>query len=114
MNLVQKVVIKVTSMNGQKSLFKAMKIAAWVSGVESAASKEDYKTQIEITGDGMDAVALTSLLRKKEGYAELVSVGPAGGGDKKDESKPTETGPKIQSPGGLALSRRCASLRVCR
>lgn len=94
-------------MNGQKSLFKAMKIAAWVSGVESAASKEDYKTQIEITGDGMDAVALTNLLRKKVGHAELVSVGPAGGGDKKDESKPTETGPKIQSlevlpyPGGV-------------
>ncbi|XP_044503667.1 heavy metal-associated isoprenylated plant protein 16-like [Mangifera indica] len=103
----QKVVIKVTSLNGQKSRSKAMKIAVGVSGVESAALKGDDKTQIEITGDGMDAVALTNLLRKKVGHAELVSVAPAGGGDNKEESKPTETGPTIQSlevlpyPGGV-------------
>lgn len=84
-------------MNEKKSRSKALKIAVGVFGVESAALKGDDKTQIEITGDGMDAVALTSLLRKKVGHAELVSVGPAGAGDKKDDSKPKENDPKIQS-----------------
>ncbi|KAJ0051385.1 hypothetical protein Pint_01794 [Pistacia integerrima] len=93
----QKVVIKVTSMNGQKSRSKVLKIAVGGFGVESAALKGDDKTQIEITGDGMDPVALTSLLRKKVGHAELVSVGPAGGGDKKEESKGKENEPKIES-----------------
>ncbi|KAJ4730283.1 putative Heavy metal transport/detoxification superfamily protein [Melia azedarach] len=68
-------------MCGQKSRSKALKIAAWCfSG--------DDKSQIEVTGDGVDAVALTTMLRKKVGYAELVSVGAAGGGG--DEKKAEE------------------------
>ncbi|KAJ4730272.1 Heavy metal-associated isoprenylated plant protein [Melia azedarach] len=82
----QKVVIKI-SMEGHKSRSKALKVAVGVCGVESAALKGDDKSQIEVTGDGMDSVALTSLLRKKVGYAELVSVGPADGGQKKEEPK---------------------------
>uniref|UniRef100_A0A5B7CAQ1 HMA domain-containing protein n=1 Tax=Davidia involucrata TaxID=16924 RepID=A0A5B7CAQ1_DAVIN len=85
----QKVVIKV-SMNGQKSRSKAMKIAVGVSGVESAALQGQDKSQIEVTGDGVDAVALTTLLRKNVGYAELVSVSQVGEkkeGEKKQDPK---------------------------
>lgn len=64
--------------------------------MESAALKGDDKSQIEVTGDGMDPVLLTSLLRKKIGYAELVSVGPAG--EKKDENKPKNPEVKPQPP----------------
>ncbi|KAK3025521.1 hypothetical protein RJ639_042056, partial [Escallonia herrerae] len=78
----QKVVIKV-SMNDQKSRSKAMKIAVGSTGVESAALKGEGKNQLEVVGDGIDAVALTTLLRKNVGFAELVSVGP----DKKDDEK---------------------------
>ncbi|XP_044492595.1 heavy metal-associated isoprenylated plant protein 16-like [Mangifera indica] len=94
----QKVVIKVTSMNGQKSRSKALQIVVGGFGVESVAFKGDDKTQIEVTGDGMDAVALTSLLRKKMGYAEIVSLGPVAAEGKKDKDK-AEKGndPKIQS-----------------
>ncbi|XP_012067039.2 heavy metal-associated isoprenylated plant protein 16-like [Jatropha curcas] len=94
----QKIVIKV-SMNGHKSRSKALKIVVGVSGVESAALGKDDKNQIEVIGEGVDAVKLTSLLRNKLGkkdcltcflsnnktYAELVSVSPVG--DKADEKK---------------------------
>ncbi|KAK1567162.1 hypothetical protein Q3G72_008805 [Acer saccharum] len=74
----QKVVIKVT-MNGQKSRSKALKIVVGASGVESAAWKGD---NIEVTGEGLDPTCLTLLLRKKLGYADLVSVE-----EKKEEKK---------------------------
>lgn len=51
-------------------------------GVESAAIKGDDKNQLEVVGE-IDAAALTSLLRKNLGQADLVSVGPAGGGGDK-------------------------------
>ncbi|MBA0769824.1 hypothetical protein Gotri_018521 [Gossypium trilobum] len=83
-------VLKV-SMNGDKSRSKALKIAVGLSGVESASLKGDDKSQIEVTGDGVDAVKLTSQLRKSVGFAELVSVSAAGGEkkeEKKDDPKP--------------------------
>ncbi|XWS36665.1 hypothetical protein CRYUN_Cryun20dG0104900 [Craigia yunnanensis] len=86
----QKMVVKVT-MNGQKSRSKALKIAVGLSGVESASLKGDDKSQIEVTGDGVDPVQLTSLIRKSVGYAELVSVSAVGGEkkeEKKEEAKP--------------------------
>ena len=64
-------------------------------GVESASLKGDDKSQIEVTGDGVDPVQLTSLLRKSVGYAELVSVS-AVGGEKKEEKK-EETKPPAAS-----------------
>ncbi|KAL9457241.1 hypothetical protein AB3S75_006312 [Citrus x aurantiifolia] len=75
----QKMVIKVY-MNKHKSRSKALKVAVGFSGVESVALKGDDMSQIEVTGDGVDAVALTTSLRKKVGYAEVVSVGAAGAG----------------------------------
>lgn len=59
-----------------------------VAGVESAALKGDDKCQIEVIGNGIDAVQLTTLLRKGVGYTELMTVGAAD--EKKPEEKKTE------------------------
>ena len=87
--LQQKVVIKV-AMNGQKSRTKALKIAVGVSGVESAALKGQEKDEIEVTGEEIDVVALTFLLRKNVGNAEVVCVGAAEKKEQKKEEKKEE------------------------
>ncbi|KAL3364283.1 hypothetical protein AABB24_013172, partial [Solanum stoloniferum] len=76
----QKVVIRL-SLNGndRKYRTKAFKIAVSQSSVESAAITGDGKNQLVVVGE-VDAATLTSLLRKNLGQADLVSVGPAGGG----------------------------------
>ncbi|KAL0306699.1 UNVERIFIED_CONTAM: hypothetical protein Sradi_6087200 [Sesamum radiatum] len=51
-------------MNDEKSRSKALKISVCVSG----------KNQVEVVGEGIDAVELTRRLRKNVAYAELVSV----------------------------------------
>ncbi|KAL3508943.1 hypothetical protein ACH5RR_028345 [Cinchona calisaya] len=92
----QKVVIKL-SMHDQKSRKKALKTVAGHTGVESTALQGQEKNQIEVVGEGIDAVVLTTLLRKNLGYAEIVSVSPVGqkkpdekkGDDKKDDAKKT-------------------------
>ncbi|XP_011009814.1 PREDICTED: uncharacterized protein LOC105114819 [Populus euphratica] len=81
----QKIVIKVT-VSGPKSRSKSLQIAVGFSGVESAGLGGQDKSQIEVVGDGVDAVELTNCLRKKVGYAEIVSV--AAVGEKKEEKKP--------------------------
>ncbi|KAK1436443.1 hypothetical protein QVD17_02223 [Tagetes erecta] len=87
----QKIVVKVT-MSGDKKSRKALKIAVGISGVESASFVGSDKDQIAVTGEGIDSVELTRLLRKRVGYTELVSVGPVE--DKKPaESKPAESKP---------------------
>ncbi|MFS7933894.1 hypothetical protein Hanom_Chr04g00385171 [Helianthus anomalus] len=80
----QKIVVKV-SMDGDKKARKALKIAVSISGVVSASFVGSDKDQIAVTGEGIDSVELTTLLRKKVGYTELVSVGPVEA--KKDEPK---------------------------
>ncbi|CAJ2668377.1 unnamed protein product [Trifolium pratense] len=40
-------------------------------GVEGATIEGDSKDELEVTGEGVDSVRLTSLLRKKFGHAEL-------------------------------------------
>ncbi|XP_058218095.1 heavy metal-associated isoprenylated plant protein 46-like [Rhododendron vialii] len=80
----QKVVIKLP-LNAKKSSCKAMQIAVGVPGVASAAWAGEDKNQIEVTGDGIDAVALTMLLRKNVGFAELVSVAPVSEDNKSNE-----------------------------
>ncbi|KAG5232115.1 heavy metal-associated isoprenylated plant protein [Salix suchowensis] len=69
----QEIVIKV-KVNGPKSRSKALQTAAGLSGVESAGLGGQDKSQIEVVGDGVDAVELVNLLRKKVGYAKLASV----------------------------------------
>lgn len=73
--MMQKVVIKV-AMKERKSRSKALKIVAGVRGVESTALAGQDMNHVVVTGDGIDAVALTRLLRKKVGSSKLLSVGP--------------------------------------
>ena len=79
----QKVVIKV-AMNGNKSRSKVLKIAVVAPGVESAGFTGKELDQLEVVGEGIDAVVLTSLLRKNVGPSDLISVGSA---EKKEEKK---------------------------
>ncbi|KAB2606076.1 hypothetical protein D8674_005793 [Pyrus ussuriensis x Pyrus communis] len=43
-------------------------------GVTSVAFKRANRDQLVITGDGIDAAGLVKSLRKKLGYADLLSV----------------------------------------
>ncbi|KAK3001298.1 hypothetical protein RJ639_021942, partial [Escallonia herrerae] len=69
---------------------KAMTIAV---GVETAALTGEQKDQIEVTGDRIDAVTLATLLRKKVGFAEVLSVGP----EKKEDDKKPKIEDKIEA-----------------
>ncbi|KAF5473405.1 hypothetical protein F2P56_010017 [Juglans regia] len=73
-------------LDGQKVRTKALKIAVSVSGVESASLKGDDKDQIEVKGDMIDTVELTSLLRKKVGPAHIITVEA----EKKEDEKVLE------------------------
>ncbi|CAH1446398.1 unnamed protein product [Lactuca virosa] len=87
--LQQKIVVTVT-MNNENKIRKAMKIVVSLSGVESASFVRSDKTQIAVTGEHVDSVELATLLRKRVGYTELLSVGPV------EEKKPAaakETNP---------------------
>ncbi|KAJ3698284.1 hypothetical protein LUZ61_001989 [Rhynchospora tenuis] len=77
----QKVVVKL-SLDDAKKRAKALKTAATMDGVISVALDGDKLTVI---GDGTDVVNLTTQLRKKLGYADLISV--SSGDDKKEEKK---------------------------
>ncbi|KAL3715407.1 hypothetical protein ACJRO7_007182 [Eucalyptus globulus] len=77
----QKLVIKLSLNNhtsrvccfgSQNPRSKAMKIVAGFPGIQSVEWDKD-QDQIKVTGV-VDAINLTSLLRKKVGFAELVSV----------------------------------------
>ncbi|XP_077236605.1 heavy metal-associated isoprenylated plant protein 16-like [Tasmannia lanceolata] len=84
----QKAVIKL-QVHDQKDQKKAMKIAVGVKGVFSASFEGDDKSKIAVLGEGTDAIVLTTSLRKKMGFAELISVGPAE--EKKEEKKEVDT-----------------------
>ncbi|KAL3715406.1 hypothetical protein ACJRO7_007181 [Eucalyptus globulus] len=94
---MKKVVIKV-SMNDNTPRFccfnlrssraKALRVAGGFRGVESVKTG-DGKDQIEMTGN-FDSVALTNLLRKKVGFAEIIAVSEADAKPSKVEDKPKE------------------------
>lgn len=52
--------------------------------MQAACLKGKDKEQIEVKGEGIDTVKLTSLIRKKVGHADIVSVKE----DKKEDKKP--------------------------
>ncbi|XP_010246562.1 PREDICTED: uncharacterized protein LOC104589819 [Nelumbo nucifera] len=79
----QKIVVKV-SLQSAKDRSKAMRTVVGVSGVETAALQGDDKNQIAVIGEGIDSIELTTSLRKKFGYADLLTVGPD---EKKEEKK---------------------------
>ncbi|KAG7958468.1 hypothetical protein I3843_10G022500 [Carya illinoinensis] len=74
-------------LDGRKVRTKALKIAVGVSGVESASLKGDDRDQIEVKGDMIDAVKLTTLLRKKVGPAHIISAAEVKKEEKKEEKK---------------------------
>ncbi|KDO40226.1 hypothetical protein CISIN_1g048349mg [Citrus sinensis] len=60
-------------LENDKSRSKALKIVGGMPGVESVAFKGDDRSQIEVTGDGMDAIVLFMSLRKKLRYATFIA-----------------------------------------
>ncbi|KAJ0873835.1 hypothetical protein HanPSC8_Chr11g0457041 [Helianthus annuus] len=70
----QKIVVKM-AVNSEKKSRKALKIAVSVAGVESASFVGSDKHQIALTGERIDPIQLTKLLKKGVGHTELVSVG---------------------------------------
>ncbi|ONH99454.1 hypothetical protein PRUPE_6G030400 [Prunus persica] len=81
----QKIVVSVP-MHCDKCRTKALKIAAAAHGVNKVSIEVD-KGHMEVIGDGVDSVCLTSLLRKKLGFATIVKVEEVKGAkdDKKEE-----------------------------
>ncbi|KAF5726524.1 hypothetical protein HS088_TW22G00202 [Tripterygium wilfordii] len=78
---------------------KALKIAVCLPGVEQAALGGTEKDQIEVTGNGIDAVRLTDMLRKKVGFAYLISVTPVGEEKKKEKKEKPQVKPMVCSYG---------------
>ncbi|CAN6559115.1 unnamed protein product [Malus baccata var. baccata] len=89
----QKIVVKV-QLNCEKCRTKALKIAAVAKGV-STVSIEVEKEHVVVIGDGVDAVDLAKSLKKKFGFATIVSVEEVGKPEKVE--KPEEPEP-IQWP----------------
>ncbi|KAF7058417.1 hypothetical protein CFC21_065485 [Triticum aestivum] len=75
----QKIVLKLP-LDGERNRRKAFKAAVGMAGVTSATLEGD---KIIILGDGVDPIALTTMLRRSLGKAELVSV--SSGDDKKKD-----------------------------
>ncbi|KAI3496853.1 hypothetical protein L1887_39231 [Cichorium endivia] len=71
--MMQKIVIKMQPKCG-RCRTKAMMIAAKASGVNSVELQGENKNQMVVIGDGVDAAALTSLVRKKIKNASLEMV----------------------------------------
>ncbi|KAJ4791900.1 Copper transport protein family [Rhynchospora pubera] len=78
----QKVVVKLASLDDSKKRTKALKTAVSMEGIVSVSIDRD---RLVVVGDGTDVVSLTNMLRKKLGYAELISV--TSGDDKIKEEK---------------------------
>jgi hypothetical protein len=60
------------------------------AGVEAASLKGQDKDQIEVKGEGIDTVKLATLIRKKVGHADIVSVAEEKKEDKKEDKKDGE------------------------
>ncbi|XVF10624.1 hypothetical protein REPUB_Repub07fG0198600 [Reevesia pubescens] len=84
--MAQKVVLKIMTMNDEKTKKKAIEAVADIYGVDSiAANIKEQK--LTIIGE-MDTVAIAKKL-KKIGKVDIVTVGPAKE-EKKDEKKDPE------------------------
>lgn len=64
--------------------------------MESASFVGSDNDQIEVTGEGIDSVKLTTLLRKGIGYTELLSVDSVPEEEKKPDAA-EETNPTVAS-----------------
>ncbi|KAK9202940.1 hypothetical protein WN943_013193 [Citrus x changshan-huyou] len=82
--MARMVVLKMMTMNDEKTKQKAIEAAADIYGVDSITA--DLKEQKLIIIGDMDAVAIAKKL-KKIGKIEIVSVGPAKADTKEEEKK---------------------------
>nr|DAD40082.1 TPA_asm: hypothetical protein HUJ06_014405 [Nelumbo nucifera] len=82
----QKIVIKV-DMHCDDCRHKAMRIAAEAYGVISV-KLDDSKDKLEVVGNEVDTTCLTNILRKKVGYAVLITI------EEVKPPKPPEPKPK--------------------
>ncbi|XP_058112930.1 uncharacterized protein LOC131255974 [Magnolia sinica] len=80
--------MKVPMMNDPKCRSKAMKAAVSIPGVISATLEGNDMDQLAVVGNEVDSVKLTTLLRKKMGITELISLAVVD--EKKDEEKKEE------------------------
>ncbi|XP_017641663.1 heavy metal-associated isoprenylated plant protein 39-like isoform X1 [Gossypium arboreum] len=86
----QKVVVKIMTMNDEKTKKKAIEAVADIYGVDSIAA--DVKEQkLTVIGE-MDTVVIAKKL-KKIGKVDIVTVGPAKE-EKKDDKKDDKKGEK--------------------
>ncbi|GAB4845875.1 hypothetical protein Ancab_024879 [Ancistrocladus abbreviatus] len=85
----QKIVLKV-QLTCEKCRRKAMKVAVAASGVISVAVPGNEKDELVVIGMGVDAACLTEKLRKKVGYASIVSVEEVKEQKKKEDKKDKE------------------------
>ncbi|XP_058113370.1 heavy metal-associated isoprenylated plant protein 47-like isoform X1 [Magnolia sinica] len=92
----QKIVIKVPTMNNPKCRSKAMKAVVSLPGVISATLEGNDMDQLAVVGDGVDSVTLTTLLRKKMGITELISLTVVDE-KKEEEKKEEEKKPSIET-----------------
>ncbi|XP_059290624.1 disease resistance protein Pik-1 [Lycium ferocissimum] len=72
-HLQQKIVIRVQH-KCKKCQSKSLMIAAMSTGVNSVSLEGEKKDKVVIIGESVDAVGITSLLRKKVGHASLELV----------------------------------------
>nr|KYP62804.1 hypothetical protein KK1_017357 [Cajanus cajan] len=66
-------------MNCKKCRAKALKVACGTSGVSSVSIEGESKDRVVVIGDGVDAAKLTSCMRSKVGYTDLLTVAEAKG-----------------------------------
>ncbi|XP_027933384.1 heavy metal-associated isoprenylated plant protein 47 [Vigna unguiculata] len=69
----QKIVMKV-HMSCEKCRTKALKVGAAANGVNFVGLEGESKEKLVVIGDGVDAVKLTNLLRKKVGQTDIISL----------------------------------------
>ncbi|KAF6164059.1 hypothetical protein GIB67_037465 [Kingdonia uniflora] len=89
----QKIVLKV-DMPCEKCKTKALKVAAVTEGVISVALEGDEKDKLVVIGENVDSASLTSVMRKKVGNTNLVSVEEVK--KKPDDKKPSDK--KVEYP----------------
>ncbi|CAN6235308.1 unnamed protein product [Urochloa humidicola] len=78
-------------MSGDKSRSKALGLVASTHGVQSVAIDGKDMNHLVVVGDGLDAVSLTSYLRRKVGSAQIVQVEVVGGGAAEKPKPPATT-----------------------
>ncbi|GLT83722.1 hypothetical protein SLE2022_019940 [Rubroshorea leprosula] len=112
--LQKKIVIQV-QIKCDKCRTKALKIAAGTDGLNSVAIQGADKNELVVTGDGIDSVALTCTLRKRVGYATIISVQEEKAQAKADQqpSKKPDPSTEIIPPIWYCYPPTCQELVVC-